>query len=154
MYSVHRPGQEPAETRADAVKTTATRSCNLSADSPPSQDLQQVSKAQPSLAPYSQIWTGKRSLLWPTEFDPEVARPHSSFVICSPPVTNLQLSVTENGSRNENDVNQMLAEDESYITLIQRLVSLIIRRSTPLIGCIVMDNAVGCYAYGSMFCWL
>ena len=64
----------------------------------------------------------KKSLLLPTECKPEGARQQSSFVIY-PPATNLQLSVTGNGNRNENDVTQMSAEDESYI-LTARLTEL------------------------------
>ena len=93
MGSVLSIDQKLAETRVETVETTATRSYNLSANRPPSQDLQrQVSETQPVLAP-SQIRTGKGSLL-PTECKPEGAQQRPSFVIC-PPATNLQLSSLE-----------------------------------------------------------
>jgi len=59
MGSVLETDQKLAETCAETVETTATRSFNLSADNPTLQDSQQVSKVQPVLAPYSQIRTCK-----------------------------------------------------------------------------------------------
>jgi len=40
MSSVLSAGQKPAETHIETVETTATQSYNLSANCPPSQDLQ------------------------------------------------------------------------------------------------------------------
>jgi len=40
------------------------------------------------------------------------------------------------------------------VTLLKQLAAMLFIAMTSLLCGTVMDNAVGCYAYGNMFCWL
>jgi len=73
MSGVFSADQEPGGVRAETVelRSTATQSYSLSADDSSSRDpLDRASEFWPVLAPYSQIRTGKGSLLLSTEHKP------------------------------------------------------------------------------------